>query len=432
MFCFSDCDYAFEMVCSTMRFGRGVTNEIGQDLVNLGCKNVLVLTDPNVARLKPITTVADSLKRNMVNFDVFDRVKVEPTDSSWKEAIAFARKKNYDAFVGVGGGSSMDTAKVATLYAAHPEAEFTHFVMKPLGKGKPSTKPLKPLIAVPTTAGTGSETTTVAVFDFEKERIKTAVRSKAIKPYLALVDPDNVRSLPKYVAVYSGFDVLCHALESFTTRPYTTRRPRPSGPAERPVYQGSNPISDVWARETLRILGQYFRRSIADADDEKARSKMLMASSFAGVGFGNAGVHLCHALSYPISGCVNQFISPDYPEKHPLIPHGLAVVTTACADFKFSSLASPDKHLEAAGLLGVEVSNKKVSDSGKILADIIKGYMADFQVPNGLKQLGYSKSDIEGFVKSITVSQPSLLHLCPREQTESELCKLYEDSYSVY
>lgn len=420
------------MVYSTLRFGPGVTQEIGQDLANLGCKKVLVLSDPNVAKLKPLKTVAESLKKNRINFDVYDKVKVEPTDSSWIDAIGIARKTNYDAFVAVGGGSTIDTAKAATLYAAHPEADFLDYILKPFGKQLQPTKTLKPLIAVPTTAGTGSETTTVAVFDFEKKRVKTAIRSRALKPHLALIDPDNVMSMPKYVAVYSGFDVLCHALESFTARPYYKRSPRPAGPQDRPVYQGSNVISDVWARETLRIIRDNFRQAVNNPDDYEARSKMLMASSFAGMGFGNAGVHLCHALSYPISGCVGSYASKDYPKGHPLIPHGLAVVTTACADFRFSSLASPEKHLEAAGLLGVDISNKRASDSGDILADAIRSFIADFGAANGLKDLGYQKSDIPGFVNSVIKSQPNLLHLCPREQTESELNKLYEDSYSVY
>jgi len=291
------------------------------------------------------------------------------------------------------------------------------------------------LIAIPTTAGTGSETTTVAVFDFEKEHIKTGIRTRAIKPSLAIVDPENVRSMPRHVAIYSGFDVLCHALESFTARPYNQRRPRPESPVDRPVYQGSNPISDVWAREALRIMRDYFRRSVNDPNDFEARSKMLLASSFAGVGFGNAGVHLCHALSYPISANVKKYAPPDYPFSLPIIPHGLSVVTTACADFQFTASACPDRHFEAAALLGADLSKFKsrgADAAGDAVADIIRGFMSDFKVANGLKALGFERKDTSAFVDNVVRSLQGLLHLAPKEQTSDALQKIYDDSMVVY
>jgi len=238
------------------------------------------------------------------------------------------------------------------------------------------------------------------------------------------------------LSVCSGFDVLCHALESYTALPFNQRRPRPQNPFDRPIYQGSNPISDVWSREALRIIHKYFRRAVNDPSDDEARSNMLLASTFAGVGFGNAGVHLCHALSYPIAGKVTGFISPDYPASAPLIPHGLAVVTTACADFRFTSPAWPERHLEAAGLLGAEVSKDYEAAGGDVgghmLADIIHGYMSDFNVASGLKAFGFKSNDVPGFVDTLLKSQPGLLKLAPTEQTRDALHKLYEDSMVIY
>ncbi|KAI7861274.1 iron-containing alcohol dehydrogenase-domain containing protein, partial [Spinellus fusiger] len=248
-------DYAFEMAASNIRFGPGVTSsEVGMDLNNLKAKKVAVYTDKTIAQLQPMKAVIESLETHKVNYVLYDTCRVEPTDTSFKQAIDFARKHNPDAFVAVGGGSVMDTTKAASLYSANPEADFLDFVNAPIGKGLPVRSKLKPLIAVPTTAGTGSETTGTAIFDYEPLHVKTGIAHRALKPLLGLVDPLNTRSMPSQVHASSGLDVLCHALESYTALPYNQRSPRPRDPIERPAYQGSNPISDVWSLQALKMV----------------------------------------------------------------------------------------------------------------------------------------------------------------------------------
>ncbi|XP_031435260.1 hydroxyacid-oxoacid transhydrogenase, mitochondrial [Clupea harengus] len=424
-------DYAFEMASSNIRYGEGVTREIGMDLVNMGAQKVCVMTDQNLSGLPPVRAVLDSLDQNRVRYLCYDSVRVEPTDNSFKEAIAFARKEDFDVFVAVGGGSVIDTCKAANLYASHPEADFLDFVNAPIGKGQPITGALKPLIAVPTTAGTGSETTGVAIFDYEPLKAKTGIANRALRPVLGIVDPLHTLHMPTRVAANSGFDVLCHALESYTALPYTDRSPCPPNPLLRPAYQGSNPISDVWAKHALNIVAKYMKRAVRDPGDIEARSSMHLASVFAGIGFGNAGVHLCHGMSYPIAGNVKTYRAKEYNIDHPIVPHGLSVVLTAPAVFSFTGSMCPERHLEAAQILGADTSNVKRADAGRVLAETLRSFLFDLQVDDGLSALGYDTNDIPALVKG-TLPQERVTKLSPRPHTEEDLTELFTASMKLY
>jgi hydroxyacid-oxoacid transhydrogenase len=422
-------EYAFELASSSIRFGRGVTREVGMDLSEMKAKRAMVLTDPNLARLLPVATVLESLRDNQISFALFDRVRVEPTDVSFREAIDFAMQGDFDAFVAVGGGSTMDTAKAANLYSTYP-ADFLEYVNAPIGKGRPVPGPLKPLIAIPTTAGTGSETTGVAIFDYTKLHAKTGIAHRRLKPTLGILDPENTRSMPPQVAVTSGFDVMSHAVESFTALPFH-RRPRPERPVLRPAYQGSNPISDVWSLEALRWVAKYLVRAVEDPSDDEAREKMLLAASYAGVGFGNAGVHLPHGMSYPVSGMVRDFRPEGFVVDHPIVPHGMSVILNAPAVFRFTGDACPDRHLVAAEILGADVSRAKPEDAGKILSDRIVAMMQRLKVPNGLRAIGYDKSDIPALVQG-TLPQARVTKLSPRPVDESHLASLFEQAMTSW
>jgi hydroxyacid-oxoacid transhydrogenase len=421
---------AFEMAASSVRFGRGVTREVGMDLADLGVRRVLVLTDPTVGRLPPVATVLESLRENGIESALYDRVRVEPTDTSFLDAIGFAREAGYDGFVAVGGGSTIDTAKAVNLYTTYPPADFLDYANAPIGRALPVPGPLKPLIAIPTTAGTGSETTGVSIFDLTRLHVKTGIASRRLKPTLGLLDPDNTRTMPPQVAASSGLDILSHAVESFTAMPYTDR-PRPDRPAMRPAYQGSNPISDIWSMQALRMVAEHLVRAVEDPADDAARASMLLAASYAGVGFGNAGVHLPHGMSYPVSGHVKAYRAPGYLVDHPIVPHGFSVILNAPAVFRFTAQANPDRHLQAAEALGVDVSRARREDAGSILADRITWFMQRLKTPNGLRAIGYSASDIPALVEG-TLPQHRVTKLSPRPAGPEALAALFEDSMTCW
>jgi hydroxyacid-oxoacid transhydrogenase len=423
-------DNAFEMAVSSIRFGTGVTREVGMDLADLGAQRVLVMTDPTVRKLPPMQTLIDSLEASKIRYTVYDRVRVEPTDESFIDAINFGKSADFDAIVAIGGGSTIDTAKAVNLYVTYPPADFLDYVNPPIGKGLPVPGPLKPLFAIPTTAGTGSETTGVSIFDLTKMHAKTGIANRRLKPTLGILDPDNTRTMPPEVAASSGLDILSHAIESYTAMPYTGR-PMPDGPMMRPAYQGSNPISDVWSIQALRMVAKFLVRAVADPSDDEARGQMLLAASYAGVGFGNAGVHLPHGMSYPVSGHVKSYMAPGYAADHPLVPHGVSVILNAPAVFRYTASANPDRHLQAAEALGAPVSGVKNADAGKVLADRITWFMRELKVPNGLKAVGYSSSDIPTLVEG-TLPQHRVTKLSPRPAAPDDLARLFEDAMTAW
>lgn len=424
-----DLDTAFQVSTSNLRFGSGTTREVGLDLADMGLRRTLLVIDPRLRDLPPGQTTLESLRAARVDYDVFDGVSVEPTDASFRAAIDVATRGRFDSFVAVGGGSTIDTAKAANLYSTYP-ADFLDYVNAPIGRGLPVPGPLKPLIAIPTTAGTGSETTGVAIFDDHERHAKTGIAHRYLRPTLGIVDPDNTRTLPPAVAAAAGMDVLSHALESYTAVPFT-QRPRPERPLLRPAYQGSNPISDLWALHALELVSQYLLRAVANPSDDEARGQMLLASSIAGIGFGNAGVHLPHGMSYPVAGMVKSFRPPGYDVGHPLVPHGMSVILHTPAVVRFTAPTSPERHLRAAAALGADVTHASPEDAGEVLAARVIHYMQRLNMPNGLRAVGYTEADIPALVQG-TLPQHRVTKLSPRPAGEAELTELFRASLTLW
>ncbi|KZV61019.1 iron-containing alcohol dehydrogenase 1 [Peniophora sp. CONT] len=436
-------EYAFEVAASNLRFGDGVTREVGMDFKNMNARKIGVFTDSNVAKLNPMKMALESLSAESdLPFEVYDRVVTEPTEDSWRDAIAWAREHDFSHFLAVGGGSVIDTAKAANLFTVYRDADLFDFINAPVGKGQPISQQLRPLIAVPTTAGTGSETTGTAILDIPSMSFKTGIASRAMKPTLGIVDTFNTETCPTEVHVSAGLDVLFHSLESFTAIPYTERTPRPANPILRPAYQGSNPVADIFSFWALEQTVKYLPRVYRNRHDTEARRQLLLAASFAGIGFGNAGVHLCHGMSYPISGLNKKgpkYKHAGYQVDHPIIPHGVSVALTGPAVFQFTAPSAPERHRQVLAVFNkttpMDASITSIPDSavGSHLYEAIASFLDGLGVPRGLKAVGYKSSDVSMLVDG-TIPQRRVLDLAPGvgdvvgEDGRTHLTKILEAS----
>ncbi|MGA8850900.1 MAG: hydroxyacid-oxoacid transhydrogenase [Aeromicrobium sp.] len=410
-----------------LKFGVGARFELGHDLAQLGAQRVLVVTDPGVAATGSPAEIIQTLARSGMEAVLFDRARVEPTDGSLEEAIAFGRAEGpFDVIVAIGGGSSIDTAKAVNLLVTN-EGELMDYVNAPVGGGRAPAKPLLPLVAIPTTTGTGSESTTICVLDVVSQHVKTGISHSRLRPTLAVVDPQLTLTQPDGVTAASGLDILCHALESYTARPFTSYEHKQAN--QRVPYCGANPIADMWSEKALSLMATSFRTAVRHGDDLEARTQMAMAATFAGLGFGNAGVHIPHANAYPIAGQVKNFRPAGYDADHAMVPHGMAVSLSAPAAFRFTFDAAPDRHVRAAELLAPAAL--RPDDAAEFLPSVLAAVMRDVGIPSGLAEVGFDSSDIGGLVEG-TMMQQRLLATAPREVRADDIATILQQSIELW
>lgn len=418
-------DGAFSLDPSAIKFGRGVLAEVGEDARAQGMTRAAVFADPAVAKLAPVATVTAALRAAGIDAVLYDEIVVEPTDRSFQKATEFARDGRFDGFVSVGGGSTMDTAKAANLYSSWP-ADFMAYVNAPIGRAEPVPGPLKPHIACPTTFGTASECTGIAICDFIDLEVKSGIISRRLKPTLGVLDPSALATLPANVVAANAFDVLCHAIESLTARPYS-KRPKPASATQRPLSQGANPYSDLACLEAVRLAGHSLVRAVREPDAEDARESLMFSGMLAGIGFGNAGCHLPHGMSYAVAGLVRDYRAPDYPSNHAMVPHGISVVVNAPAVFRFTGPACPERHLRAADALGADTKGADSADGGAILADRLAAMMRETGLPNGLMGVGYGPEDIPALTEGAWKQQRLIVNM-PCALSKDQLASLFKDA----
>lgn len=412
----------FTWAAPPLKFGNGALNEIASDVRAFDARSCLIITDRQVRDTGVPDDVLHLLREGNITSEIFDEVGIEPTNESIDHAVQWAKQRDWDSFLAIGGGSVIDTAKAVNLLTTHP-GDLLDFVTPPIGEGKAPWLPMKPLIAVPTTAGTGSESTTICVIDFLDMHLKAAVSHASLRPSMAVVDPLTTISLPAQVTAASGMDVLSHALESYTSVAYDAK-PAAEDPSKRPAFCGSNPISDLWCEQALRMVGKNLRKAVMNGRDLNARSQMALASASAGTGFGNAGTHLPHANAYPIAGAVKDYQADGYPEMV-MVPHGQAVSATASAVFRWTYPADPDRHLRAAQLLSGQTFTK--TDGAEALAHVLTELMRDIDMPKGLHSFGYTEDNIDELVDG-TLKQTRQMAVVPRPVTREALTGIFRES----
>lgn len=389
-------DRAFTVEAPKIKFGAGSLAEVGGDAAALGMRRVAVFTDPTVVGLTPVARVMDTLAAAGIDATLFDACAVEPSDRSFTEAIDFARDGQFDGFISVGGGSVMDTAKAANLYSSHP-ADLMDYVNAPIGAARPVPGPLKPHIACPTTFGTASECTGIAICDFIDLGAKSGIAHPFLRPTLGVLDPQNLESLPPMVLAANGFDVFSHAVESVTARPYT-HRPAPASPTARPLSQGANPYSDIACLEAIGLIGSNLVEAVQDPSPARLEA-LMFAGMLAGIGFGNAGCNLPHAMSYAVAGLIHTYQAEGWPADHPMVPHGISVIVNAPAVFRLTGDACPDRHLRAAQAMGADIRDADPTDAGRLLADRVIDMMRATGMPNGVAAVGYTDKDIDALAE---------------------------------
>lgn len=414
----------FTYASPALKFGPGASAEVGYELAARGARRAILVTDPGVAATGHPERIAEQARAAGVEIVVFDRAHVEPTDASLELAVAFARDAApFDAVVAVGGGSSIDTAKAVNLLLTNP-GELMDYINAPVGKATAPVNPLLPLVAVPTTTGTGSESTTICVLDVLALKVKTGISHAALRPTLAVVDPDLTATQPPMVTAAAGMDILCHALESYTARWYSSMDAKQ--PQQRVPYCGANPIADLWSERALGLLSAAFRTAVREGSDEAAREQMALAATFAGLGFGNAGVHVPHANAYPIAGRVRDYRPEGYPEDEAIVPHGMAVSLTAPEAFRFTFDADPARHLRAAALLDPERA-ASLEEGPDLLPAVVTALMKDIGIPGGLEAVGYRDDDVDDLVGG-AMQQQRLLATAPKPVGESDLARVFRGS----
>lgn len=364
---------------------RGAATRLANQVQALGCKSVLLVTDPGVIAAKLLDRVLAGFQGAGVTVRVFADVQADPPESVILAAAAAAMEAGADCVVGFGGGSSLDAAKLAALLARSGEAVEEIYGIN-VAKG-----PRLPLILVPTTAGTGSEVTAVAVVTTGAGE-KNVVISPLLLPDLAVLDAELTVGLPAHVTAATGIDAMVHALEAYTSKHL------------------KNPVSDCLAREALRLLSGSLRQACHDGTDLQARENMLLGACLAGIAFANAPVAAVHALAYPIGARFH-------------VPHGMSNALVLAAVMRFNLEAAAPLYAELAEIVLPGIGGTDLHKAGA-LAEYLGALAGELHLPTCLTEVGIEASDIELLARD-AMKQTRLLGNNPREVCIDDVRAIY-------
>ena len=421
---------SFTVAMPRLTFGRGSLDELGARAAGRGWRRVALFTDPGLEGGPLVARARASLDAAGVEADTFSEIRVEPDDASVARGARFlAEAGALDGIVSVGGGSVMDVAKAAAVVAAHG-GEIADYFAAPAGGGRAVPGPVLDHLACPTTAGTGSECTSISVIRLGALDCKFVLASPHLLPVEAIVDPSCLDTLGGRVLASTGFDLCSHALECWTAKSHA-RRAAPADPAARQYLQGANPFSDLVAREAMGIVDAHLVRAVNDASDASARDALMWGASLAGIAFGNSGTHLPHAMSYGVTHLMADVRTEGYPVAAPFVPHGISVIVGAPSIFRHTAEGAPERHLEAAAFLGADAAGATPEDAGEVLAGRLVELMRATGMPNGLSAIGFGASDVAALAAS-SARQERAIANAPRESNLVDIENMYRGALSYW
>ena len=371
--------------------GPGSADQIGRELKALKGKRVLIVTDPGIIRAGLLDGISPSLKKAGVIVTLFDQVEADPHIEIVDQALARLKEEKCDSVIGLGGGSSLDIAKLVAAMAVNPGHISDYFGVDLLAK------PGLPLIAVPTTAGTGSEVTPIAILSDQAEHLKKGVVFPHLFPRLALLDPALTIGVPPAVTAFTGMDAFIHAVEAYTS-------------------VNANSLTDHLAFRAIELTFGNILTAYARGEDLEARSNMLEGSLLAGMAFANAGVTAVHAFAYPLGG-----------EFHH-IAHGLANSVMLLPVLRFNMLGNLPKFAEISLALGLSVEDLTDRQAAEEGLDAIEELMIDLNLPLRLRDLKVPEEAIPGMAQGV-MKVTRLLANNPRRITLEDAERIYRSAW---
>lgn len=366
--------------------GKGAIENLSNEVKKFNATRVLLITDAGVQKAGLDKQVIEIIERGGAQVEVYADVEAEPSTDTVDRVGQLVRENSYQLLVGLGGGSPMDVTKGASVLATNGGSikDYAGIELIPQ-RGIPT-------ILIPTTSGTGSEVTQNAIFAFKEEQVKKGVVSQYLLPRVAIVDPMLTLSCPPHITAATGVDALVHAVESFTALKAT-------------------PHTDIYALEAIRLISANLRTAVANGSDLEAREKMAMGSFFAGVSLANAGVGAVHALAYPLGGKFH-------------VSHGVSNALLFAPVIEFNCVSNLAKFARVAEAMGEPVAGKSLREAAMLVVKAIKELVADVGIPQSLRDVGVSESDIE-FLTLSAEKQSRLLSNNPRVITREDIKNIY-------
>lgn len=375
-------------------FGVDSISQLGQEVRALGGKKVLIVTDQGIVKAGILDKISQPLAEAEIEAAVFDEIEPNPTDTAILAGAQRLKAERADVVIGLGGGSPLDAAKAIAVMATN-DGKVTDYC----GVGAdPWPNPPRPILAVPTTAGTGAEVSSAAMINIPAQGRKMDMFGPSILPRVAIADPTLTLGLPPGLTAHTGIDALSHAVEAY-------------------VCERANPISDAIAERAISLVAENIRQAYANGRDLAARSNMLLASAMAVIAAANAGgLGVIHSLAQTLGGFYN-------------LPHGLTIAVCFPYGLAYNVLAVPDKYATVARLLGVNTSGMSTLEAAKAVVPAMQALLIDLDIRDDLQMLGVQRADIP------ELAEKAMLDGCtppnPRPLDTAGFVNLYERAFNL-